>query len=58
MYVGSRKTAIKINNMISIAVNKYMKACDETSTGGNGDSLNRERVRDIILEVNNLEWSV
>ena len=44
--------------MIIIAVNKYMKSCDETITWGGGDSLDRERVRDIILEVNNLEWGV
>ena len=40
------------------AVNKYMNSCDETITWGGGDSLDRERVRDIILEVNNLEWGV
>ena len=44
--------------MIIIAVNKYMNSCDETITWGGGDSLDRERVRDIILEVNNLEWGV
>ena len=44
--------------MIIIAVNKYMNSCDENITWGGGDSLDRERVRDIILEVNNLEWGV
>ena len=44
--------------MIINAVNKYMNSCDETITLGGGDSLDRERVRDIILEVNNLEWGV
>ena len=44
--------------MIIIAVNKYMKSCDENITWGGGESLDRERVRDIILEVNNLEWGV
>ena len=44
--------------MIIIAVNKYMNSCDENITWGGGDSLDRERVRDIILEVNNLEWSI
>ena len=44
--------------MIINAVNKYMNSCDENITWGGGDSLDRERVRDIILEVNNLEWSV
>ena len=44
--------------MIINAVNKYMNSCDKNITWGGGDSLDRERVRDIILEVNNLEWSV
>ena len=44
--------------MIIIAVNKYMNSCDENITWGGGDSLDRERVRDIILEDNNLEWGV
>ena len=42
--------------MIINAVNKYMNSCDENITWGGGDSLDRERVRDIILEDNNLEW--
>ena len=44
--------------MIIIAVNKYMNSCDENITWGGGDSLDRERVRDIISEDNNLEWGV
>ena len=46
--------------MIIIAVNKYMNSCEENlwKTWGGGDSLDRERVRDIILEDNNLEWGV
>ena len=44
--------------MIIIAVNKYMNSCDENITWGGGDSLDRARVRDIILEDNNLEWGV
>ena len=44
--------------MIIIAVNKYMNSCDENITWGGGDSLDRERVRDIILEDNSLEWGV
>ena len=44
--------------MIIIAVNKYMNSCDENITWGGGDSLDRERVSDIILEDNNLEWGV
>ncbi len=44
--------------MIISAVNKYMNSCDENITWGGGDSLDRERVRDIILDDNNLEWGV
>ena len=44
--------------MIINAVDKYMDSCDENITWGGGDSLDRERVRDIILEDNNLEWGV
>ena len=46
--------------MIIIAVNKYMNSCEENlwKTWGGGDSLDRERVRDIILDDNNLEWGV
>ena len=38
--------------MIIIAVNKYMNSCDENITWGGGDSVDRERVRDIILADN------
>ena len=37
----------------------YHDVCDGNwTTWGGGDSLDRERVRDIILEDNNLEWGV
>ena len=46
--------------MIIAAVYKYYHdVCDGNwTTWGGGDSLDRERVRDIILEDNNLEWGV
>ena len=46
--------------MIIAAVYKYYHdICDGNwITWGGGDSLDRERVRDIILEDNNLEWGV
>jgi len=45
--------------MIVAAVYEYYHECDDKwSTWGGGDSLDRERVRDIILEDNNLEWGV
>lgn len=46
--------------MIIAAVYKYYHdICDGNwTTWGGGDSLDRERVRDIILEDNNLEWGV
>ena len=44
--------------MIINAVDKYMDSCDENITWGGGDSLDRERVRDIILDDNNLKWGV
>ena len=45
--------------MIVAAVYDYYHECDDNwSTWGGVDSLDRERVRDIILEDNNLEWGV
>ena len=46
--------------MISAAVDKYYQDRwdGNWTTWGGGDSLDRERVRDIILEDNNLEWGV
>ena len=46
--------------MIIAAVYKYYHdVCDGNwTTWGGGDSLDRERVRDIILQYNNLEWGV
>jgi len=46
------------NKMILDATQKYIASQTETYTWGDGDSLDRERVRDIILEDNNLVWSV
>ena len=42
--------------MIVAAVYEYYHECDDNWSGG--DSLDRERVRDIILEDNNLEWGI
>ena len=36
---------------------EYVKALGENYTWGYGDSLDRERVRDILLENPNLSWS-
>jgi len=45
--------------MIVAAVYEYYHECDDKwSTWGGGDSLDRERVRDIILDDNNLKWGV
>ena len=46
------------NKMILDATQKYIASQTETYTWGDGDSLDRERVRDIILEDNNLVWGV
>ena len=43
--------------MIIAAISKYIQSLSETVTWGGGDSLDRERVRDMILEDNNLVWS-
>lgn len=45
------------NQMILNATQKYIASQTETYTWGGGDSLDRERVRDIILEDNDLQWT-
>ena len=42
--------------MIIAATSKYLKSLNDKMTWGGGDSLDRERVRDILIEDNNLEW--
>ena len=42
--------------MIIAATSKYIKSLNDKITWGGGDSLDRERVRDILIEDNNLEW--
>ena len=42
------------NDMIINATQKYMNSQTENYTWGDGDSLDRERVRDIILTDNGL----
>ena len=42
------------NSMIIKATQKYMNSQSENYTWGDGDSLDRERVRDIILTDNGL----
>ena len=42
------------NSMIIKATQKYMNSQSENYTWGDGDSLDRERVRDIILADNGL----
>ena len=42
------------NSMIIKATQKYMNSQSENYTWGDGDSLDRERVRDIILIDNGL----
>jgi len=44
------------NEMVLDATKKYIASLNDQVTWGGGDSLDRERVRDIILEENNLEW--
>jgi|TARA_R100000353_G_C6426999_1_gene174836 hypothetical protein len=41
-------------DMIVKATNKYLTSQKENYTWGDGDSLDRERVRDIIIEDNEL----
>jgi hypothetical protein len=45
------------NDMVLDATKKYIASLDDKVTWGGGDSLDRERVRDIILENNNVKWS-
>ena len=40
--------------MIVSATDKYLTSLDENTTWGDGDSVDRERVRDIILEDNDV----
>ena len=42
------------HSMIDIAIEKYIK--DYSNKWGDGDSMDREFVRDIILEDNNVFW--
>ena len=48
------------NSMVIKAVQKYITQLGDTTvvgpTWGGGDSLDRERVRDIILADNDVEW--
>ena len=45
-----------IPKMIFAATSKYINSLNDKVTWGGGDSLDRERVRDILIEDNNLEW--
>ena len=45
------------NDMIFTATLKYISSQTENYTWGDGDSLDRERVRDIILADNNLVFN-
>jgi hypothetical protein len=42
--------------MIIAATSKYINSLNDKVTWGGGDSLDRERVRDILIEDNNLVW--
>jgi hypothetical protein len=44
------------NKMILDATQKYITSQTESYTWGDGDSLDRERVREIIIKDNNLGW--
>jgi len=44
------------DKMVLNAVQKYINSLNDEVTWGGGDSLDRERVRDIILEDNKLGW--
>ena len=43
------------STMVLDATQKYINSLNDDITWGGGDSLDRERVRDIILEDNGLE---
>jgi len=43
------------DTMVLDAVQKYINSLNDDITWGGGDSLDRERVRDIILADNNVE---
>ena len=42
--------------MILEATQKYIKSLNDKVTWGGGDSLDRERVRDIMIDDYGLEW--
>jgi len=44
------------NDMVLNGVKTYIARINDDTTWGGGDSIDRERVRDIILEDNNLVW--
>ena len=46
------------NSMVIKGVQSYIAQCSESESleWGGGDSLDRERVRDIILADNGLQW--
>ena len=46
------------NSMIINATQKYITSQTKDYTWGGGDSVDRERVRDIILADNNIIWGV
>ena len=46
------------NSMIINATQKYITSQTKDYTWGDGDSVDRERERDIILADNNLVWGV
>jgi hypothetical protein len=45
-----------INRMVLNVIKKYIVFLNDEVIWGGGDSLDRERVRDIIFEDNCLEW--
>lgn len=45
------------NTMVLNATKKYIASLNDEVSWGGGDSLDRERVRDIILEDNDVFWS-
>ena len=46
------------SDIIMSATDKYISSLNASVTWGGGDSLDRERVRDIILESYDVEWGV
>ena len=45
------------NSMIIKATQKYISSQTENYTWGDGDSLDRERVRDILTQNYNFQWT-